>query len=806
LGIVSWREDMNYGQLRLVFILIILPAITCFGQQDQFSNPYIDSLKQVLKVESNSIAKVDLLNALAYNYYYFNHESTGQYARQAIDLATSVNYLKGLSEAQRMLGISFKARNMEKEAIQWLYKGLETAESIGYHQGIADNLNSIGIFFSYIDDFQRAISFYKRSVRHQILAGNKLREGILYGNTGGIYQRKGDLDSSLFYFEKSKVILDSLGDERWQAMINGHYGGLFIKMGEIKRAKSHSIKALELSIKNGQSFHLQKAYQNLAEIYLSQNRLDSAQFYADKNLKLSQEIGFFPYLIDAYEVTYKVSKALNQPQNALKYHEKYAQYKDSLRFDQINSEANLMSFQRDLEAKEHENQVLRLVNETQEAENKARQDIIQRQTVIVFAIVLILVIVTVAAIILFRLRLKEKEANQKLSRSNKDLKEQKVELSNMLQMVEHLNAQLQAQNSALNHSAIVSITDLEGNIISVNDNFCNVSGYTRDELLGRNKRILRSNEHSPEFFTNLWQTIKSGNSWRGEIKNRKKDGQFFWCDSAIAPVMDDNDNPKQYFSLQFDITPRKNYLNQLKDKSHELEELNKLKDRLLSIVSHDFRGPLNSLQGTLTLLLRGALTQEEFRLLTHDLVEKLDHTSNLLDNLLNWARSQMQGMKVYPKTVNLKVIADDCVNLLSPIAEKKLVNIHTFIDESMMVHADNEMVKLILRNLLSNSIKFSYPRSRIILSATKEDGKVVMMVKDEGLGMSNENQHKLFSLENFSTYGTSNEKGMGIGLLLCKDFVERNGGQIWFESELEKGTSFYFSLPTKEPSLVYNPS
>jgi PAS domain S-box-containing protein len=797
---------MIQRQLHLVFILFVFIFVNGFSQQNQSSNHYIDNLKLSLHTTINSATRVDLLNEIAYNFYYFNHDSTSKYAMQAIDLATSISYSKGLSEAQRMLGISYKARNMEKEAIQWLYKGLETAESINYHQGIADNLNSIGIFFSYIDDFDRAIRFYNKSVSHQILAGNKLREGILYGNIGGIYLRKGDLHASLNYYEKSKAILDSLGDERWQAMISGHYGGLLIKRGELNRARSYSFRALDLSLKNGQTFHLQKAYQNLAEIYLLQNRLDSAQYYANRSLSIGNQIGFFPYLIDSYELTYKVYKAMNQPQEALKYHEIYAQYKDSLRFDQINSEGDLMSFQRELEMKEQENQVLRLENETQEAENKFRQDIIQKQMVVVLSIILILIIVTIAAIILFRLRQKEKEANIKLIQSNNDLEEQKEELSATLQMVEHLNAQLQAQNNALNHSAIVSITDLEGHIISVNDNFCRVSGYTRDELLGRNKRIMRSDEHPQEFFAELWQTIKSGKSWRGEIKNKKKDGQIFWCDSAIAPVLDDNGNPKQYFSLQFEITKRKNYLNQLTEKSHELENLNKLKDRLLSIVSHDFRSPLISLQGTLNLLLRGVLTQEEFKLLTHDLVEKLDHTSNLLDNLLNWARSQMQGMKVYPKKVDLKVIVDDCIGLLSPIAEKKMVAIHNFIDDSIMVYADNEMVKLVLRNLLSNGIKFSYPRTQIILSSIREEGKVVIIVKDEGLGMSNESQHKLFGFENFSTYGTSNEKGMGIGLLLCKDFVERNGGEIWFESELKKGTTFYFSLPTKEPSFALSQS
>ena len=120
------------------------------------------------------------------------------------------------------------------------------------------------------------------------------------------------------------------------------------------------------------------------------------------------------------------------------------------------------------------------------------------------------------------------------------------------------------------------------------------------------------------------------------------------------------------------------------------------------------------------------------------------------------------------------------------------------IKEKVTVFADNEMVKLVLRNLLSNAIKFSHSREKIILDSISDNGQVVVYVKDHGLGISNENQSKIFKYDNLSTYGTSNEKGMGLGLLLCKDFIESNGGKIWFESELEKGSTFYFSLPTKD--------
>ena len=785
-----------FNRLIPIALIISVAFIDLFGQSN-LSNPMIDSLKSQLANSSDS-TRVDLLNELAYNFYYFDNDSTENYALQAIALATELNYKKGLSEAQRMIGISYKSKNDEGKAIEWLYKGLKTAQSINYDQGIGDILNSLGIFYNSIEDWDQALSYFKQSVAYQKSAGNILREGLLYTNIGVIYLAEAELDSSLYFFQQSLSILDSIGDERWMAMVYSQFGGLLIKQDDLAMAEEYSKKAIEISLRIGQTFHLRKSYQNMAEIYLKRRQFSESQQMAEKAIYYSEEIGFFPYLVEAYGIQYRLYSELKQYKKALYFHEKYAAYRDSLRQEQIQIESDLLQFLTELDKKEQENLLLRKENETQEALNIANKALIYKQTIFGIGIFVSLVIASILAAIFFRLRQKDRETNKKLQTSNKELEEQKEELSATLQMVEHLNAQLQAQNNTLNQIAIVSITDLEGHIISVNENFCKVTGYSRDELLGNNHNLLNSGEHSHKEFKKLWETIASGKTWRGEIKNKKKNGGFFWVDTAIAPIFNDEGNPKQFFSLQFEITARKNYLNELTAKGQELEELNKLKDKLLSIVSHDFRGPLNSLRGTLTLFLRGVISNEELNMLTESLVEKLDNTYNLLENLLNWAKSQMQGMKIYKKEIELKSISEDCVGLLSPIADKKLVKLKNNIKSPIQVYADNEMIKLILRNLISNAIKFTTAGNNIILDASTKKNHVIVSVKDNGMGISNENQAKLFKHDNFSTSGTSNETGIGLGLLLCKDFVEKNGGEIWFESELEKGSTFYFSLQMKE--------
>ena len=780
-----------------LLLFAILASMQIYAQKQKLLNPSIDSLITQLNDASDSV-KVDLLNKIAYNYYYFDNDSTEFYAIQAIDLAAELNYVKGLAEAQRMMGIAFKARNDEGKAIDWLYKSLKTARSIGDHQGIADNLNSLGVLFTSIEDHRQALRYYTQSLKYQQLAGNVLREGLLYNNIAVVYLEMNLLDSSEYFFKKSLYLLDSIGNEKWVAMAHSQYGALLIKQNRIEEAYDYSENAKEISLRIGQTFHLRKSYQNLAEIHLLQQEFDHSQITAQRALELSEEINFFPFIIEAYEVLYRIDKISNHFENALRYHELYSTYKDSLRIRQIQMETDLLNFRAQLDTKEQENLLLKKEFENQEAQNLANEALIHRQTILVIGIMVILVLVSITATIFFRLRQKEHVINLKLQQSNKELEDQKEEITSTLQMVEHLNAQLQAQNNTINQIAIVSITDLEGNIISVNDNFCNVTGYSREELLGQNHAILNSGEHTTEVFEEMWQTILSGKTWRGELKNKKKNGECFWGDTAIAPVFNDEEKPKQFFSLQFEITERKNYMNELAAKSKELEDLNQLKDKLLSVVSHDFRGPLNSLRGTLTLFLKGAISNEELNMLTKELVNKLDNTYNLLENLLSWARSQMQGMKVYAKKVELKPLVDGCINLLSPIAEKKLVKMANRIKPGVFVYADNEMVKLVLRNLISNSIKFTSAGDLICLDAKQNNNSITVSVEDNGLGISNENQAKIFKPENYSTVGTSNEAGMGLGLLLCKDFVEKNSGDIWFESELEKGSTFYFSLPAKE--------
>lgn len=226
-----------------------------------------------------------------------------------------------------------------------------------------------------------------------------------------------------------------------------------------------------------------------------------------------------------------------------------------------------------------------------------------------------------------------------------------------------------------------------------------------------------------------------------------------------------------------------------------LEELNHIKDKLFSVISHEFRSPLNSLKGTLTLMAAGALSEKELAQLSRDLQEKIDITGIFLDNLLNWAKSQMKGIEVHPVEIRLHDLANDCILLLRTPAERKGIQISNKITPDIIAYADQDMVNLIIKNLVSNAIKFCLKGGLVEIHAVISGERVEISVQDNGVGIGKENFEKLMGQVSFTTRGTANERGTGLGLYITKSFVEYHGGRLIVESVEGKGSTFRFDLP-----------
>ena len=231
------------------------------------------------------------------------------------------------------------------------------------------------------------------------------------------------------------------------------------------------------------------------------------------------------------------------------------------------------------------------------------------------------------------------------------------------------------------------------------------------------------------------------------------------------------------------------------DQNKELAKLNRVKNKFFSIVSHDLRSPLATLKMLFSLYREGNLNEQELKEVMERLEDATYSTSSFLDNLLEWSRSQLDGIEVKPSHFDLSDLIAENIQLIDPSVKIKGLIVKNEMNSPVEVFADTNMISVVVRNLLSNSVKFCNPGDSIAIDSQKSDSQIVLSIKDTGPGISEKDREKLFLLEHTNSFGTSGEKGYHIGLILCKDMVEQNNGKIWVESELGKGTTFYVSLP-----------
>jgi len=227
----------------------------------------------------------------------------------------------------------------------------------------------------------------------------------------------------------------------------------------------------------------------------------------------------------------------------------------------------------------------------------------------------------------------------------------------------------------------------------------------------------------------------------------------------------------------------------------KLKELNQVKDKLFSIISHDLRSPISNFETVLEMLGNSDISDQEFKELARVLGFQVRNLKDMLNNLLNWSKSQMTGIEPIPTVLNIKSVIQKNIDFLKEEARSRSIELENKINKDLYVITDLEMLKLVIRNLVNNAIKFTSPKSKVTLSAEIGDEEVIICIKDQGPGIKHEIIEKIFDIDyNYTITGKPKEIGTGLGLILCKEFVEKNGGKLWVESEYGQGSVFKFSL------------
>jgi len=238
----------------------------------------------------------------------------------------------------------------------------------------------------------------------------------------------------------------------------------------------------------------------------------------------------------------------------------------------------------------------------------------------------------------------------------------------------------------------------------------------------------------------------------------------------------------------------------IQQKNEELEALNKTKEKLFSIIAHDLRSPIAQIKSTLDLVNRDFISKEEFHELSHHFTKQIDQLQDNMNNLLTWSQSQLNGIVTKPQAVNPSMIIKEVIELLKQQWQAKDLQIQfeSFDDLAWM---DPDHLKVVVRNLLSNAIKFSKKKHSIVINHSRNNKELTIAVRDTGLGMSQQQLDALFTTEEIvSTHGTDKERGTGLGLKLCKEFLDKNKGEIWAISEQGIGSTFFINIPLYQPS------
>ncbi len=497
-----------------------------------------------------------------------------------------------------------------------------------------------------------------------------------------------------------------------------------------------------------------------------------------------------------------------------------------------------------------------------------------------------------------------------------DFEGKKMRLITIRDMTEKIKVQEQIQLFKTiieqNFSSII-ITDTNGKIEYVNPSFTRMTGYSQDEILGKNPRILKSGYHDVDFYKNMWKQIKSGMAWSGILKNKNIDGLYFWEETNITPIKDKEGNIIKYVAIKRDITKRKQLEDDIKtynehlkiifegllalvividyeteqiiftnhkvdlifgdvkekhindliidaegvrtillekpiiDEVNKMEEylkkeiylsdkklwydvefrlikwvdgrkavllladditdkkntiialnaLNASKDKFFSIISHDLRNPFQGLLGFSDILRHHIDFSDSgtVKMLAENIYSATKTSYELLEKLLEWAKLQKGTIQINKEKIILSTLVKELVKSLYSSANIKSLTIEINIDDKLMVYSDMFVLETVLRNLISNAIKFTPSKGLIQIISEVRNDEVLLYVKDNGIGIPQEILLNLFKIDTiYSILGTEGEKGSGLGLIICKELLELNGSKIFVESTYNKGSVFCFTL------------
>lgn len=749
--------SLNLELMKLYFKILTLISLF-FLTFELYGGSTVEELEGKLKTSSDD-ARMQIMLELARAHRNSNPVKSIDYAKQSLNTAKKLNDLSVQANATGILAdVYFHSNNDYVEALKYYHQSLNLFEKIGNKIEVANNYNDIGVVYRSLGNIDKSIEAYHNSLKIFEEIGDKPSISRTLNNIGNALLEQSSMEKALEYYLRSLKVKELIGDKRGMAATINNIGVIYKTMKKFDLALEYNVRNLKIKEELNDKKGIAQAYNNIGNIYQSLDNYDKAISYHNKALALKEALSDNTGIANSMN---NIGNCLNSKGDYKKAQEYY--FRSLGEYQNIGDTTGIAT------------SLLNIAN------------------------------------IYIKLN---------------DFKQANVYLEKSLQFAKENNKKDVLALSYYSYSLLYSnMGDHKRS-----DQFYKLYLATNDQMLNEdNRRKMADMQVKYDVQKKITENelLKKENEKKEIQIEQQKRLRYFWISITVMVLITAGALFRLYLLKKKTsqlLEEKNNLLNEnnalLEQKNEELIianqklteseeillELNQTKDKFFSIIAHDLRNPFSSLSITLDLLRihNDKMNQEQYENLIYGMKNTVEKANDLLENLLDWSRSKTGNISFEPEELSMVQTVGEIVMLLNGMAITKNILFKIDIEKDLIVKADKNMLSTILRNLVSNSIKFTHSGGFVDISYKQHDLNFALItVRDNGIGIKPENLSNMFRLDSgLKSRGTANEKGTGLGLILCKEFIERHGCRIWVESELEVGSSFSFTMPLSKEHYI----
>lgn len=715
----------------LLFITMSVFALVNKGKVDSLKIVVTTALKDQNTPDTLNINR---LNKLAADYFDFNPDSTLYYGRKGISLSRKINFQAGIADGLVQTGHAYYFKGKFSVAIQNFNDAIAIYKSIGDKKGLANCYVIYGRMYGLLAKYQYALIYLKQALDINNKIKNEKATADCYKNIGIIYFSQGQLSTALDYYYKALLINLKINDKLDAAANYNNIGFVLYGMEVYPKALDYYKKALNIFEGTNHLLGVGTVSENIGEVYLSEKKYDLALIYLFKAIKIAEKQDDKDGMSSVYTdvgLCYANKGQFKKAQDYLNTGLEIAT-KYQIVYNQAYTLIGIAS----------------MYNMQKDYKN-AYSYALRGQAL---------------AVKLGNLAVRSNAALQ--------LNKTMAGLGKFDQAYTYLKQYILLKDKLNNNESIQKLTSYNLELNFAKKQY-QLAQQQREKDLLYGQKIKQQRLMNVIFLTVLLCMIATSLVYYKQKLAQQK----------INFVLEEKN--KEILSQKTDLDAQ----------AQKLNDLNVLKDRLMSILAHDLRAPLSTLRGLFTLFQDDSISHRELLEMLPEVLKNLDYTSDFLDTLLFWINSQMEDFDNSVKGFNVKDIVAHETETYHEQALSKGINLVDSVPYDVIASADPNSIRIVIRNLITNAIKFSRTNDTIEITACQLDENSIITVKDTGTGMTNDQLNRLFKSKVNSAAGTNNESGTGMGLMFCKDLVEKYHGRIWATSQPGHGTEFSFTIP-----------